>query len=209
MPTETVNSPPPSKDWWEKFKITSWFIVAVATLVWTVVSWWLLQYHEQRASEKQAQAAVESRTLQREISGAQLATSLIPSLTKGTEPDRRIALLVLASVAPDIAENISTTLAQNAKTPGEKQLVQEATDISKQSKEGRDFLQHLENARIYQRFQLYGQADHEYISASGRIPSRFSVDRKKIDDAKSAYSSDRFFEAARIFEEAFRGISTQ
>lgn len=104
------------KDSWDKLKIIAWVFVSVSTLGWTVASWFLLQIHENKATERQIQATIAAAELQRLVSVGQLAAALMPSLN-GTEAERRSGLLILASVAPDIADKVSTGLAQSISTP--------------------------------------------------------------------------------------------
>jgi hypothetical protein len=146
--------------------------------------------------------------LQLSISRAQLATSLLPSIAKGSPKERESALFILSSAAPDLAKEISITLERNAQTPQDKQLAQEVKQLSNQASEDQDFTQHLDQARVYQRFQLYGQADREYIRASEIMSSRIKVDSAKLKEARSLYASDKWDEAARLFDEAFGDSSS-
>ena len=167
----------PSKDWWDKFRTITQFSIAVVGLVWAVVSWLLVQYHEERASQRQAQAAIEASNLQRKISTAQLGAGLVPSLARGSGPERQTALIILTSVDPNLAKTVSDVLQASAVTPAERELArntaEEIRDLSTQTKTTQEFRRHLENARVYQRFQLYGQADGEYMGSaqeSGTAP---------------------------------------
>lgn len=196
------------EDKWAHFKILTEFTLAIAALAWGILSWSLVRFHEHRASERQAQIAVEASRLQAKTSDAQLATSLISSIAKGTPKEREAALLILSSAAPNLANDISSVLERNASTPQEKQFAQEVSRLSIQAKSDQEFTQHLEQARVYQRFQLFGQADREYIRASDLIPARVKADTAKIKEAKSRYADQKFYEAAKIFEEAFRNASS-
>jgi hypothetical protein len=199
----------PSEERWAHFKIITEFSLSLVALAWGILSWLLVQYHEQRTSERQAQVTVEESQSRAKISGAQLATGLMPSLVKGTAAERQAALLVLSSVAPDIARDITNVFDRNAKTPQERQMAQEVNKLSIQAKTNQDFEQHLDNARVYHRFQLFGQADREYIRAASLLPSQLKVDSGRIDEAKSRYAEGNFYEAARIFDEAFGSTSSR
>ena len=170
------------------------------------LSVYLVRYHEERATERQAQAAGAASQLQLSISRAQVAASLMPSIVKGSPKERETALFILSSAAPDLAKDISN---RNAQTPQEKQLAQEVNQLSNQASEDQDFTQHLDQARVYQRFGLSGQADREFIRASGLMSSRIKVDHAKLQEAKSLYASNRFDEAASSFDEAFKDASSQ
>jgi hypothetical protein len=210
---EIAMSERPSKDSWDKFKITAEIIFAVAGLGGAGLGWWWVHYHERRASERQAQAAIETVESQLRVSRGQLAASLIPDLVRGNEAERQTALLVLACVDPDTARKISQVLESTARTVTERDaaqnVVQQVGQLGAQTKADQDLLQHLERARVLQRFQLYGEADREYISASAFLSPRDKVDSAMIARAKSLYADSSFEEAARTFEDGFRGSMTQ
>jgi hypothetical protein len=104
---------------------------------------------------------------------------------------------------------ISGLSTSNAATPSDKQKAQVVPRAGRESKTENDFFQSLKNARMYQSLQLYGQADSEYLRALANIPPGTEIDLNRATDAKSAYTDDRFFEAAKLFEEAFRKVSYQ
>ena len=204
-----MKAQPGSKDWWDKFDISAKAAIALATLLWTVLAGWFLYGREERVASAQAQAAIEARELQRKSAAAQLVPALIPSLTKGSETERRIAFEALASVAPELLEKISSLVAETAATPADRHFAMATSKITTQAQANSAFLQHLANARVYQRYELYGQADRAYLSAIEHIPSGVDVDRGEIDHSKWAYTAGRFEEAAKRFETAFQRISTQ
>jgi tetratricopeptide (TPR) repeat protein len=202
-----------SKDAWDKYKITMESAIPAVVLVWAVLSWLLVANYQEKASERQAQANIEALQSQRAISGAQIAAGLVGSLAKGTVIERQSALVILASAAPDLARSVSSALERTATTRAEREqsqkLAEQISELSAEAKADQDFLHHLQDARVFQRYQLHGQADREYIAASHHVPSRFKVDPEKINEAKLHYDNGEFDAAAKTFEEAFQGISTQ
>jgi hypothetical protein len=200
VPLPLIVSAPLSQGKWTHRK--HFIEIAIAALA-LVVPFIGTYYHEERETERQAQAAIAASQLQLRISRDQLAPSLLPSIVKGSRKERESALLILSSAAPDLAKQISINLERNAQTPQEKQLAQEVKQPSNQASEDQEFSQHLERARVYQRFQLYPQADREYILASEINSSRIKVDSAKLKVAKSLYASDKWNEAARLFDEMF------
>jgi tetratricopeptide (TPR) repeat protein len=164
-----------------------------------------LRYHEVKTAERQAEAVIEASKLQEKILRAQLGTALIPSLMKGTPREREAALLILSTAAPDLAAN----LVANAKTPQERQLAEELEQRSIGAKAAEEFNDRLSQARIYQGFQLFGQADREYIRAAERNPDHAKASTAVIEDAKSKYAAGSYEEAARLFDEAFTNAPKQ
>ncbi|MGA2260082.1 MAG: hypothetical protein ABSH28_01460 [Acidobacteriota bacterium] len=199
----------PAKDRWDKSKILGEFILTLAALVWAVLSWWMLQYHERATTERQAQSAVESLHMQQKLSAAQLAGALISKLISEKEAERDSALLILTAVDPDLASRISDVLKKYPTTADHKRIVSEINELSVRSKANRDFSQHLESARVLQGYGLDAQAAREYLIASQSVPVQFTVDQQKVRKAILAYDADRFYESARLFDEAFRGIASK
>jgi hypothetical protein len=202
-----------SKDGWDKIKVVMESTIPAVALVWAVLSWQLVRSYEQKASERQAQANVEALESQRAVSAAQIAAGLVGSLAKGTQMERQSALIILASAAPDLARSLSSALERTARTATEREnaekLARQISELSGEAKADQDFLHHLQDARVFERYRLHGQADREYITACQHIPSRFRVDQEKIKKARSDYENGQFEEAARAFQEAFQVILTQ
>jgi len=165
----------------------------------------IIRYHELRASERQAQAVMEASKLQLEVSRANLGIALMPILISGTPKQQKTAALILSSAAPDLA----IALEKSADTPEARKLAQEVTQLSVQAKETQSFNQHLEQARVYQGLQLFGQADREYIHAADSQSSQIKLDSSKIADAKSRFGAGDFEASARVFDEAFSNSSTR
>jgi tetratricopeptide (TPR) repeat protein len=197
--------------------------IAVLVLIWTGIIPAIILYHEHQANERQTQSferqtkAMETKTLldiqlsqpQLSISRAQLAASLLPSMAKGTPNERESALFILSSAAPDLAGAISSTLEKNVALPQGKQLAADISQLSIQTRNGQEFTQHLVQARVMQRFGDFAQADREYIRAVGVKPPRLKADTARLDQAKALYESDKWEEAARLFDEAFGDTTSQ
>ena len=209
MPSDRQNAIESRKDRWDRFKIVVESFIPFVALAWGILSWFLIRYHEDKAAQRQAQTALATMQEQRRVSNAQIAISLLPNLMKGTESERRSGLLILASVDPDFANRISSVLAANENGSINKELAHEVNRVVSETKTEQTFFQRLERARTFQQFQLYAQADREYISASDAVPARFTLDATLIRNGKTKYAEGAFAEAANIFEEAFRGISSQ
>jgi len=200
-----------TRDWWNKFEILSKCVLSVAGLMLPLLTVPLVRYHEERSSERQVQLQAEQSRIQRELSQAQLAAGLLPSITKGTAQERAAALEVLSSVAPDLGTRIAQTLQATATTAGEQQLAQRLEKSSRLNRSTQDFTWQTDLAKQYRRAGLQAQAARAYLEAFERAPEelRKQIDAKLVAEARANYDRGNFAIATRQLEEAYQSLVTR
>jgi hypothetical protein len=187
----------------QRFQIISTFFIGLGGLVLSGTLGFSTIYFSHHATERQANAQIEARVLQRHSSTAQLELSLMPILTHGTDSERQFALSVLAVVDPDEAKRISTVVIPQLKSVRQRSEASQVIASVPERKREQEFRQHLQNAAIYRQFSLDASACREYFAAFDNLSVAVKSDlAQEIEKARKEYSRGEFSDAAGHLQSA-------
>lgn len=212
------------KDLWDKAAIATKLVFSVTVPIAAI----LISNHfsvnsleRQLAAEKekasqQIRADQERDSLQRKVSEAQLATTMLPTLISGQLHEKKAALTVLSHVAPTLAQSLTEDQAflqriqpENGANAKEFDLfVKEvkAATVKHQIQIG--FQQHIESAGKYMDLDLWAQASREYFTAY----SLLSEELKKLKSdafskARANYERGNFSVSAHQMRDALDSVA--
>jgi len=200
-PSVDVPSPATSKSerpkTLEKFDIVSKFCIALGGLALSGAVGFSTIYFSRQATERQANAQIETLALQRRSSAAQLELSLLPVFARGTDAERQLALSILASLAPDEAEHVAAVVIPQLKSEQQRRDATQVISSVPEKKRQQEFRQRLQNAAVYRQFSLDANACREYFAAFEALSA---AERKEVatdvETARREYSQGQFNEAA-------------
>jgi hypothetical protein len=188
----------------EKFDIVSKFCTSAAGLALSAAMGFSTVYFSHQAAERQANAQIETLSLQKRSSAAQLELSLMPVLTHGTDSERQFALSLLASLVPEEAERVGSIVIPQFKSEQQRREATQTISAVPEKKRDQEFRQLIQNAAVYRQFSLDANACREYFAAYDTLSE---VERKgiatEIETARREYSRGQFNDAAARLQMAF------
>lgn len=179
------------------FDVVSKFCTSFAALVLSGVIGFATIYYSRQATERQANAQIEALALQRRSSAAQIETSLLPVFMSGKDAERRLALDVLASLAPAEAERIGAIVIPRLQSDGERREATQFISSVPDRKRQEEFRRHIQNGAVYRQFSLDPNACREYFAA---FESLSVVEKERlaagVETARKEYDRGQFTDAA-------------
>jgi hypothetical protein len=181
-----------------------------------VAIWWgVKSFHTQNAqTEKHLSIQIKQQNdvmqSQREMSEAQLASSLATWFKCESSPQRLMAQQILGSVSPRQAFLVNQVLAKCGKDPTDREAVKKYSLQDSLNELKQNFLQQLALARQYRSVSLNRNAVEEYEKAYNELPESFraEIDLSTATRAREAMQDGDFTRASDLFEQLFRLIET-
>jgi len=206
------------RDWLETWEVL-WKSLVLG-IVMPLIGTWLVYYHNREALGLQLQsqdaalkAQIENQQAlakaQRQISEAQLALGLLPNILKGSGDERRLALMILSSVAPSTAERVSEILLAHSESQADRSFIGRIVETSRVNTQEQEFWDRLTTARKYMQDKTFdAYAYRAYLEAYRIIPGRFRkmVDDQKVRQADRYYVASEFDAAAQQMDKAFEHV---
>lgn len=190
--------------WLERFDIVVKLMIGLATLGLTATLGYVAHSHNRHATELQVQAQAAELDLQKRITAVQILVDQLPTLVHGSDEERKLTLLLLEVVDPEIVRRFGERLLARAATPAEKESAQRIITSSESAAREQSARQHLETARKFMRFQTYPAAAREYLKAYDALPAeRSAAIRAQAETARKLYDDGDFAAAAKVLEDAF------
>jgi hypothetical protein len=187
----------------EKFDVLSKFWVGLAGLALSAAIGFSTVSFNRQTTERQANVQIEALALQRRTSAAQVELGLLPTFAKGTDSERKLALSILTSIAPDEAARIGAVLIPQLNSEVERREATALVASVSENRQQQEFRQRLQSAAIYRQFSLDANACREYFAAFENLPAgERKVVASEIDSARAQYSQGHFSDAAARLEAA-------
>ena len=203
---------PKKRDWIDGFEVLYKFAIAIIGTVWAVHAFGV----QKDNLLLQLKAQDDSNEYQRQMSQAQFAASVVPSISDDPGVRRALAMSMLSTVAPRHAVDFSRLMAGANGPPSGG-----GTDMLEQRELESVFSAYLADARKCQDYQLYDQAAKRYIRTWNNLPERFvityrtdptqqagetAIDGDLIDSAIRSYADGDSKTAVSRFSKAFRNV---
>jgi hypothetical protein len=187
------------------------FLTPVAIAAWTVSSFFLLRHYERVQLELHLERQNHDAMMRDELSQAQLALALLPTLATADHERRTEAVHLLGAVAPRFAERIAPVLAREAGATGDDTLAAAADQVVAEIRTRQaldDFKVHLRNAQTYGRVGRHEQAAREALAAYRVMPAELagSVDTTVIAAARKSCEEGDFRAGWTLLSEAFAAV---
>lgn len=167
--------------------------------------------YQDRMLVAQIQAEDRRREAERAMAIARLAAELVPTIVHGAGPDRRAAILILASVAPGQANLIVSALGDVDENGALRDLTERAVSRGMADEAMRRFHDAFERGLDYKRLSLDAQAFRELERAYEMAPAavRSQIGNPSLAAARAAYAGGNFGLAADRMAEALSSASPQ
>ena len=187
------------------------FFTPIAIAAWTVSSFFLLRHYERMQLVLELERQNHEAMTRDEISQAQLALALLPTVATADADERRKAIRLLGSVAPRFAERIAPVLASEAQAIGDHTLATVAEQVTTEARSRQainEFEVHLRNAETYGRVGRHEQATREALASYRAIPAALgkSVDASLVAAARKSYEEGDFRTAWTYLSDALATV---
>src|SRR5260370_27653719 len=137
------------------FDTASKFLIGVAGLALSAILGFATLEFNRAANKRQVYAQIEATRLQRDNTSAQVAASLSSAIVKGSDDERELALMILASIAPEQAQHLAAVMASSRTSVrfGERsnRIVRTASVV----KRNYEYTEHIRNAQAHRDFSLF------------------------------------------------------
>jgi hypothetical protein len=207
-PESARKSTPIRKHWLDYIDVSARVLLSVAAIWWAVTN-----AHEQKTrSDKQFDIQIKQQNVllqsQREISEAQLATSLLTWFKCEGGPQRLMAQQILGSVSPKQAFLVNRVLGKCSTGPKDRETAEKYSLQNSLDKLTQDSLQQLNLARQYRSVGLQKRAAEEYETAYNELPQSFhkESDTAIAARAREAMQDGEYARASDLFEQLFQKI---
>jgi hypothetical protein len=210
----------PTKDIWQKFDTIARTVLALLGVAIAVMVPVQLHRHDQRARQAEARREIEEFEIQRMLAKAHLASGLLPLIAAGEALERRLALEILGTVAPEIVGSLTQLLPHDDAGPPDpsggpaRSLGQQAQEVVAEILERAETSQEIErriaHGERYLRHDLPAQAAREFLEAIELVadPLRSKIDWQLVEEGRRDYEHDRFQAAAEKLRRSLTALLT-
>ncbi len=129
------------------------------------------------------------------IGEGQLAASLLTSLIRGDEAERRMAVLILKLKAPKLFEELMPIISEKDPSP-------EVRELAKREYSNLQISNLLDDARIFMELKRYGPAAQYFYQAASYADTA-RLDKSLLGVAISRYHAHSDSLAAELFQQLF------
>jgi tetratricopeptide (TPR) repeat protein len=219
---ETHKNHTAQKDLWDKLKIAG----ALIGLVSAIYTAELANHYQRVAAKRSAEAADAARRDELKRVAGMMGEKLLPIILRGSAADRDLALQVLKTVSPDLAQamaDISTKYRKNSNPHAIDSPSGNGRDLRRTGNPGAHVISGpsgnagglnsnesakvlVQTAHSFGNLQLYAEADRLFMEAAKNAPLALNANPQKLAQATAYYQAGQFYRAWQVFQEVFAAV---